>query len=74
MPEYYAIRIAGSLPPEALSGFDSLTVSQEPVQTVVRGPIDGQAVLIKLLARLELLGARVIEIHRRQDLPPPSGE
>ena len=32
---YYEIRVAGTLPPEALLDFERLTASVEPVETVV---------------------------------------
>jgi hypothetical protein len=61
---YYEIRIAGVLPPEALLDFDRLTASVEPVETVVHGPIQDQAALQGLLARLETFGIQVLEIRR----------
>ena len=65
---YYEIRIAGTLPPEALVDFERLTASVEPVTTVVHGPLPDQAALNGLLARLELLGVQVHEIRRFHDL------
>lgn len=65
---YYEIRIAGTLPPEALVDFERLTATVEPVSTVVHGPLPDQAALNGLLARLELLGVQVHEIRRCQDL------
>jgi hypothetical protein len=60
---YYEIRVAGILPPEALVDFDHLTVA-EPVETVVHGPLADQAALYGLLARLETLGAHVLEVRQ----------
>ena len=66
---YYEIRVAGTLPPEALVDFERLTATVEPVATVVHGPLPDQAALNGLLARLELLGVQVREIRRLHDLP-----
>ena len=80
---YYEIRVTGVLPPEALVDFDRLTSSvevaevveapeaPEAVQTVVHGPLQDQAALNGLLARLEVIGAEVIEVRRlREDGSP----
>jgi hypothetical protein len=61
---YYEIRVGGTLPPDALLDFERLMVSVEPVKTVLHGPIPDQAALNGLLARLELLGAEVVEVRR----------
>ena len=64
---YYEIRVAGLLPPEALLDFDRLNASIEPVETLVHGPIQDQAALHGLLARLEAFGLQVIEVRRLHD-------
>jgi len=69
---YYEIRVSGVLPPEVLLDFDRLTASVEPVETVLHGPIQDQAALGGLLARLEAFGAQVLEI-RRLHVRDPSG-
>lgn len=66
---YYEIRIAGTLPSEALIDFERLATTVEPVATVLHGPLPDQAALNGLLARLELLGVQVHEIHRLHELP-----
>jgi hypothetical protein len=64
---YFEIRVTGVLPPEALLDFDRLTASVEPVETVVHGPLQDQAALPGLLARLETFGVQVIEVRRLHD-------
>jgi len=64
---YYEIRIAGVLPAEALLDFDRLSASVHPVETVVHGPLQDQAALHGLLARLETFGVQVLEVRRLQD-------
>ena len=67
---YYEIRVSGTLPPEALLDFDRLSASVEPVETVVHGPIQDQAALSGLLARLEEIGVQVLEIRRLHGQDP----
>ena len=71
---YFEIRVAGVLPPEALVDFEGLVASVEPVETVVHGASLDQAALNGLLARLELLGAQVLEVRRLHQRDPPTGE
>ena len=61
---YYEIRVAGTLPPEALLDFDRLNASIEPIETVLHGPLPDQAALHGLLARLETFGVQILEIRR----------
>jgi hypothetical protein len=70
---YYEIRVAGTLPPEALLDFERLRASVQRVETVVHGPLQDQAALYGLLARLETFGVQVIEVRRLQDEDPPPG-
>lgn len=62
--DHYEIRVTGTLPPEALLDYDCLTVSVQPAQTVLEGPLPDQAALNGLLARLEIFGARVLLVRR----------
>jgi hypothetical protein len=64
---YYEIRVSGVLPPEALLDFDRLTASVEPVETVLHGPLQDQAALHGLLARLQTFGVEVLEVRRLHD-------
>jgi len=67
---YYEIRVTGVLPPEPLLDFERLTASVEPVETVVHGPLQDQAALHGLLARLETFGVQVIEVRRLHEKDP----
>lgn len=69
-PCHYVIRVAGTLPPEALADFEDLTVRAEPASTLVQGTLRDQAALSGLLARLELLGVQVDEVRRLHDRSP----
>ena len=66
-PHHYEIRVAGTLPPEALLDFEQLNASVEPVGTMVHGVLPDQAALYGLLTRLEALGAQVLEVRRLYD-------
>ena len=68
---YYEIRVEGTLPPEALLDFERLSSSVQRVETVVHGPLQDQAALYGLLARLETFGVQVLEVRRLQDESPP---
>jgi len=69
---YYEIRVAGTLPPEALADFELITADVEPVMTVLLGPLADQAALHGLLARLEMYGAQVLELRRLRGVQPRS--
>jgi len=68
---YYEIRVVGVLPPEALLDFERLNASIEPVETVLHGPLQDQAALHGLLARLQTFGVQVVEVRRLHDPLPP---
>jgi hypothetical protein len=67
---HYEIRVAGVLPPEVLLDFERVRASVQPVETVLHGPLQDQAALQGLLARLETYGVQVLEVHRLQDDSP----
>ena len=71
---YYEIRVAGVLPAEAVLDFGRLTASVEPVETVVHGPIQDQAALTGLLARLEIFGVQVVEVRRLHQRDPSADD
>lgn len=69
-PHYYEIRVAGTLPPEALLDFEHLSASVEPVETMVHGVLPDQAALYGFLTRLETLGAQILEVRRLHEEQP----
>jgi len=62
---FYEIRVAGTVPPEALADYEDINFTEAPVETVLSGPLADQAALQGLLARLDLFGVEVIEVRRR---------
>ena len=65
MTIYYEIRIAGTLPPGAMSGFEELAAEQ-PTETVVCGSLPDQAALHGLLARFEASGVQLTRLRRHR--------
>lgn len=63
----YEIRIRGRLSGAFETAFEDLTVTVNPVETVVRGRAMDQAALYGILERIRSLGLELIEVRR---LPP----
>ena len=61
---YYEIRVAGQLPPGVLLDFEELSASPQEAQTLLHGSLEDQKELRKLLDRLQIFGARLLELHR----------
>ena len=74
MSVYYEIRVAGFLPPGVLLDFEELSTSLQEVQTVVHGSLEDQKELRKLLDRLQIFGARLLEIHRFREKAVDTGD
>ena len=60
---------SGSLPPGVLLDFEELSASPQEAQTVLHGSLEDQKELRKLLDRLQMFGARLLEIHRFRGKP-----
>ena len=67
LPSYYEIRVVGILPPEILLDFERLNAAVKPVETTLHGPLQDQAALHALLARLQTFGVQVVEVRRLHD-------
>ena len=65
---HYVIRVDATLPSNALEGFESLSVTQQDVQTVLHGELPDQASLAGILDYLDELGVEIVEV-----LKVPSG-
>jgi hypothetical protein len=72
MTIYYEIRIAGTLPPGAMRGFEELAAEQ-PTETMVRGSLPDQAALHGLLARFEASGVQLTRLRRHSRRRAASG-
>ena len=60
----YEIRIKGRLSDSLLAAFEGLTATEQPVETVLYGPVQDQASLHGLLDRIQSLGLELVEIRR----------
>ena len=61
---YYEIRMAGTLPPDALRDFEGLSESVHTAHTVLYGPLEDNAALRSLCGRLEIMGADLLAVRR----------
>jgi hypothetical protein len=74
----YEIRIKGRVGDAVLLAFEGLTVTTEPVETVLYGPVPDQEALHGLLAKIQSLGLEVVELRRlpgkeqQADVDPPT--
>ena len=73
MSIYYEIRVAGLLPPGVLLDFEELSASPQEAQTVLHGSLEDQRELRKLFDRLQMFGARLLEIHRFREKAVDAG-
>jgi hypothetical protein len=60
----YEIRIKGRVGDSVLLAFEGLTVTTEPAETILYGPIPDQEALHELLAELQSLGLELVELRR----------
>lgn len=60
----YEIRVSGPVPEWVLIETEGLQVVDEPVQTILRGPVADQAALHGIINRLQRLGLELIEVRR----------
>jgi hypothetical protein len=70
-PSGYEIRIKGRITKSSESAFDGLTVTVNPVETVVRGTVIDQAALYGILERIQALGLELVEVRRIPLAPDP---
>jgi malate/lactate dehydrogenase len=64
MAAYYEIRVKGRIGDSQLVAFEGLTVTTEPVETVLHGPVPDQEALHELLVQIQSLGLEVVELRR----------
>jgi hypothetical protein len=72
MAAYYEIRIRGRIGDSLLLAFEGLTVSTEPVETILHGPLPDQEALHELLAKIQSVGLEVVELRRLPATGPDS--
>jgi hypothetical protein len=74
MSIYYEIRVAGLLPPGVLLDFEELSASPQEAQTVLHGSLEDPKEVRKLLDRLQIFGARLLEVHRFREKAADAGD
>jgi len=62
----YEIRVRGRLSPSLAAEFErlDLSVSEQPIETVLNGSFDDQSSLYGILRQIEGLGLELIDVHR----------
>jgi hypothetical protein len=60
----YEIRVAGRLSDALMAEFEGLTVTSEPVETVLFGPLADQDAVHELLIKLQAVGLEVVELRK----------
>jgi hypothetical protein len=58
------LRIRGRLCGEPLARFDGFEVQIQPAETVLRGVVEDQAAMHRILERIRALGLDLIEVRR----------
>lgn len=74
MPEpTYEVRVSGIIPAELLSELHELTITVEPPETVMHGPLPDQSAVVGLISRIHGLGLRLVEVRRlaAEEVPDP---
>jgi hypothetical protein len=66
----YEIRVAGRLSDALMAELDGLSVTTEPVGTVIFGRLPDPDALHELLIRLHSVGLEVVEFRQLPDEPP----
>ena len=66
MTPRYEIRVRGRLSPSLAAEFErlDLSVSEQPIETVLNGSFDDQSTLYGILRQIEGLGLELIDVHR----------
>lgn len=65
----YEIRVRGRLGEKVAARFEGFDMEVEPVETVLRGPIQDQSALHGILGKIESLGLELVEVRRVEDSP-----
>lgn len=60
----YEIRIKGRVTDSQLLAFEGMTVTVEPVETIVYGPLADQEAVHALMVKLQTLGLEIVELRR----------
>ena len=67
--EHYEIRVKGKLNASVRSVFRGMKATTQPSETVLSGPVEDQAALYGVLARVQSLGLELLEVRRIVEVP-----
>ena len=71
-PSRYEIRVRGRLGEKVAARFEGFDLEVEPVETVLRGPVQDQSALHGILCQIESLGLELVEVRRVESARPES--
>jgi hypothetical protein len=60
--DHYIIRVDGHLSDDAMTAFEGLQATREPVQTILHGELPDQSALAGVLDYLDEIGVVIIEV------------
>ena len=61
---HYEIRVTGSVPNSVLEEIEDVQVFEQPVESILRGAVEDQAALHRMIDRIQGLGLDLIEVRR----------
>jgi hypothetical protein len=60
----YEIRVTGTVPESVLEEIEDVQVFELPVESILRGAVEDQAALHRMIDRIQGLGLDLIEVRR----------
>jgi len=60
----YEIRVTGTVPSSVLEEIEDVQVFEQPVESILRGAVEDQAALHRMIDRIQGLGLELIEVRR----------
>jgi len=60
----YEIRVTGTVPSSVIEEIEDVQVFEQPVESILRGAVEDQAALHRMIDRIQSLGLELIEVRR----------
>jgi hypothetical protein len=60
----YELRVTGTVPDSVLEEIEDVQVFEQPVESILRGSVEDQAALHRMIDRIQGLGLELIEVRR----------
>jgi len=61
---HYEIRVTGTVPNSVLEEIEDVQVFEQPVESILRGDVEDQSALHRMIDRIQGLGLELIEVRR----------